>query len=238
MKYTGERIIPDKGELYSLFKRHLDLYKFASGFVKDRIVLDIGCGEGYGPDLLAKYAEKIIAVDNSREAIEHARVTYSKDNLEFAVMDAAHLEFADDNFDAVVAIELIEHLKDHGKFLSEVRRILKPSGIFILSTPHLRNPPRGYITNSPYHFREFSPADFENALREHFDAVEILGIDIKGFDFKSLLTKLDIFKIRTLLPDVVRIRMHQAIDKNLRHKIDKKCIKGCANLIGICRKPK
>jgi ubiquinone/menaquinone biosynthesis C-methylase UbiE len=238
MKYTGERIVPDDGELYSLFKRHLALYEYAFQYAKNKVVLDVGSGEGYGPNLLAEKAAKVTAIDNSLEAVEHAQRTYSKDNLEYTMMDATQLEFGDDSFDLVVAIESIEHLTDYKKFLDKVCRILKNTGLFILTTPHVRKPSPDHKPGSHYHYKEFSSLEFNEELKEYFNLVEIMGVKIKGTTFKDILKKIDIFRTRRLLAPEIRGRIHKKVDKNMSCEVGSSYVKESLNLIGICRSPK
>lgn len=238
MKYTGERIIPDAGELYSLFKHHLSLYEFAACFAKDKVVLDVGCGEGYGANLLAEQAKKVMAVDGSQEAIEHARGIYLKDNLEYRAMDAAQLDFTGGSFDLVVAIELIEHLKEYRKFLDGVCRVLSSSGIFILSTPRLNNASSGHLAANPYHVNEFTLSEFADLLHEYFYTVEILGVKIKGAGLKDFLKKIDIFKLRKKLSAETRVKILRQVDKNISFEIKSQYVKKGLSLVGVCHKPK
>ena len=137
MDFTGERLVPGKVDL-ELEVEHMNRYIFASDLVKNKKVLDAACGTGYGTALLAQSAERVFGIDISKEAISYAESNYSAKNVNFAVANIEKLPFESDFFDVVVSFETIEHVdtQKQEKFLSEVKRILKKDGIFIISTPN------------------------------------------------------------------------------------------------------
>ena len=101
-------------------------------------ILDVGCGDGNFTVLIAKAckAKEVYGIEISEKGVELARKNgikcYQLD------VDAEDFPFEDNFFDAVTALELIEnHLYDPDHFLEEVHRVLKPNGIFVLSTPNL-----------------------------------------------------------------------------------------------------
>lgn len=135
LAFTGERFVP--GVPGEIWYEHWHRYHFAAPIVAGRDVLDIACGAGYGSALLARTAARVVGADLSQAAIEHAVTRYaSMRNLEFRQADGAALPFADGSFDAVVSFETIEHLRPQQAFLDEVRRVLRPSGLVVLSCPN------------------------------------------------------------------------------------------------------
>src|ERR1700694_4907554 len=82
MKYTGERYIPDL-DSPDISYEHWHRYLFATALVKDKIVLDIASGEGYGSNLLAQTARHVTGVDADPEAVAHAAGKYGAANLVF-----------------------------------------------------------------------------------------------------------------------------------------------------------
>ena len=134
LQFDGERFLPECER--EICYEHWHRYAFAAEFVKNARVLDAACGEGYGSYLLADTAEKVVGVDVSDAAITHATSRYAQaDNLEFAVQDVTRLDFADNSFDVVVSFETLEHLAAQDVMLAEFRRVLKPEGLLIISTP-------------------------------------------------------------------------------------------------------
>ncbi|OGM31046.1 hypothetical protein A2630_00020 [Candidatus Woesebacteria bacterium RIFCSPHIGHO2_01_FULL_44_10] len=164
-----ERMIPDISSNY-LFQEALSRYVFASKLIKKNFkVLDVGCGTGYGTELLA---EKVIVVgvDSNNETLTYARNHYLRPT--FKKGNAEKLPFKDGEFDMVVSYEVIEHLKKPESFLKEIKRVLVKNGIFTLSTPNVNFP---HVTTSPYHKREYKKFELVKLLREHFRKVEIYG---------------------------------------------------------------
>ena len=134
--FTGERFIPDISTEF-LSQEHITRYLFAAKFVAKKQILDVGCGSGYGSDILANSgATKVIGIDISDDAISYCKKHYARKNLKFEQGDCTSLLYKDNSFDVIVAFELIEHIDKEQKFLSEVKRLLKNNGIFILSTPN------------------------------------------------------------------------------------------------------
>jgi 2-polyprenyl-3-methyl-5-hydroxy-6-metoxy-1,4-benzoquinol methylase len=101
-------------------------------------ILELGCGNGMYTRLLSGRAREIVGVDFSEVAIMKARSENSSDNIRYVVGDIQNLTaFPRDNFQKVVAIDVLEHLTDSqlGKVLLEVNRLLDRRGLFILFTP-------------------------------------------------------------------------------------------------------
>jgi SAM-dependent methyltransferase len=113
-------------------------------------------------------AKKVVGIDNSAESIEYCKKNYKKDNLEFKTEDCEKINL-DDIFDVVISFEAIEHLKNQDSFVSEVKRLLKDDGVFIVSTPNKETYPSG----NPYHFREFTESEFKSFLGKYFSNVTI-----------------------------------------------------------------
>jgi len=85
----------------------------------------MGCGDGYGTVHLSSVAEYAVGIDISRETIEQARAKYERHNLAFEVMDCYSLDYPSGRFDLVCSFEVIEHVDDCNKYLSEIRGVLK-----------------------------------------------------------------------------------------------------------------
>ena len=116
--------------------RHRKVLEILSSFSLERI-LDVGCGDGNFTKLMARAckAKEVYGIDISEEAL---RIAMKNGIICRKIdVDEEDFPFEDNFFDAVTALELIEHLYDPDHFLDEVRRVLKPSGIFVLSTPNL-----------------------------------------------------------------------------------------------------
>jgi ubiquinone/menaquinone biosynthesis C-methylase UbiE len=199
--YYIERIIPEETK-GALLVSHIKRYSFAKQFCEDKIVLDAACGVGYGSHYIAEVAQKVIGVDISKQAIAYAKSHYQKENVVFRVMDIHNLEFPDSYFDLVCSFETIEHIDEIKKFLSEVKRVLKRNGKFIVSTPRARK--TNYDPKNPYHKTEFSYSDFQSILEEYFNKVQLYGQRRVQSSIHYYLQLIDIFNLRSKLPSFVR----------------------------------
>lgn len=109
--------------------------RFALRFIgKNKIVLDVGCADGEMGGIIRNAGNYVIGLDIQKEYLEKAKNIYD----ELILSNATKLPFEENAFDAVFAGEFIEHLneEDFDKFLTEVKKILKKGGKFILTTPN------------------------------------------------------------------------------------------------------
>jgi ubiquinone/menaquinone biosynthesis C-methylase UbiE len=153
MAFTGERFT--SAESGQIEIEHIHRYFLARHFCRGKDVLDIASGEGYGAALLSQVASSVIGVDVADEAVEHAARNYIRDSLSFRKGDGSQLPISDSSVDVVVSFETIEHLYDHQRFLSEIRRVLRPGGLLILSCTNrhsiCRTCQMEWTTNSRFH---------------------------------------------------------------------------------------
>lgn len=159
---------------------HISRYRFAAGYVKNKKVLDIACGSGYGSKILKEHgAIYLTGIDISQETIDYAKGKYTDDGLNFIPGNILHIGFPDNSFDIVVSFETIEHIKDYRKALSEIRRVLKENGLLIISSPNRRlTSPKKSINEPPdneHHYVEFSKEEFASLLSEHLKIIRFYG---------------------------------------------------------------
>ena len=143
-------------------------YAVAKNLVQNKIVLDIASGEGYGSNLLAVGAKHVIGVDISSETIAEAKKKYLKQNLEYRVGSASEIPCEENYFDVVVSFETIEHHNKHEEMMQEIKRVLKPEGILIISTPEKKyySDKRNY--KNTFHVKELTFDDFKKLLNKYF----------------------------------------------------------------------
>jgi 2-polyprenyl-3-methyl-5-hydroxy-6-metoxy-1,4-benzoquinol methylase len=180
MEFTGERYIPSLSDA-PISYYHWHRYLYASGFVADKTVLDIACGEGYGSDLLAQTAKKVTGVDIDLPTIEHAEKTYRRSNLEFIQGTAGQIPIKGQAvFDMIVSFETIEHLDEPQQhvFLGEIKRLLKPGGVLLISTPDKLPYSINRSYKNPHHRREFFEVDFFMFLKTKFTYVSMFAQQI------------------------------------------------------------
>ena len=181
LDFNGERYVPGKSPL-QLEAEHLARYEFVLDFVKGMRVLDLGCGEGYGSSMLADVADSVLGLDIDPRSIAHAKEVYMSENLSFVEGDVAKLPFKDGAFDAVVSFEVIEHIENPGNLLKQALRILKTSGVLIVSTPN--GAVKTASVPNPFHVKEFTIGEFNDLIGETFPAADwdltMYGQFVKG----------------------------------------------------------
>ncbi len=176
-EFTGERFIPGKTDPL-LALEHYHRYLFAEKFAEGKRVLDIACGEGYGSALLAAKAKSVVGVDADPVTVREAVATYAAvKNLRFAVGTCDRLELADQSVDVVVTLETLEHIgeAEQDKFLCEVKRVLEPGGMMILSTPERVEYNREREAPNEFHKRELTLEELRAKLAPHFKHIHVLG---------------------------------------------------------------
>ncbi|MEM7482303.1 MAG: glycosyltransferase [Acidobacteriota bacterium] len=176
LEFTGERVVPGKldGEL---LLEHVSRYGFAARLVRDLEVLDFGCGTGFGSSMLRQGgARRVVGSDVSAASILFARSRYECPGVSFCVTDCEMAGLAPDSFDAVVSFELIERLASYRRFLRETKRLLRPGGLFVVSTPNTRlNRREPGVEPNPFHTHGFTPDELRQVLGEDFAQVELFS---------------------------------------------------------------
>jgi len=170
--FTGERLTASIHGQVEI--EHYHRYLFSRGFCRERDVLDVASGEGYGAAQLAQVARHVVGVDFAGATVRNAAVNFPRPNLCFVQGDARSLPLSDAAVDVVTSFETIEHFDRQDEFVAEVRRVLRPDGCFIVSTPdrEIYSPP-GAPPN-PFHVREFDRTEFLDILHRHFRYVSLI----------------------------------------------------------------
>ncbi len=173
---TGERTVPGIAEENYWFRRHEVVYEALAPRCRDAVVLEAGCGEGYGADLLAGVARTVLGLDYDVLTAAHVARRYPRVGVARANLVA--LPVGDGSIDVVVSLQVIEHLWEQERFLRECRRVLRPGGALLVSTPNriTFSPGRDTPLN-PFHTRELSGAELAGLVAEAgFGDVEVLGL--------------------------------------------------------------
>ncbi len=194
-----------KEQLERLYHR----YHFASRYIADGEVLEVGCGSGMGLGYLAKRASRVVGGDIDRKNVEEAEY-YHRENRDISVLklDAHNLPFDDECFDVILLFEVIYYLEKPEHFVSEAHRLLKDQGHLIICTV---NRCWKDFHSSKYSFKYFSAPELYALLQTSFSFVEVLGAfevsdnGIKARAFSSL--KKTASKLN-LIPGSLRAREH------------------------------
>lgn len=174
MKFTGERFVPS--EAGEIRHEHMHRYAWCARLTKGMDVLDIACGEGYGSAILARNARSVVGVDIDDTTVRHARAVYHNINdLKFLQGDAADIPLDDDSVDVVVSFETIEHHDKHREMLSEIRRVLRPDGVLIISSPNRTVYSEMAGHHNEFHVKELDFKEFDAVLKEQFKNIRYFG---------------------------------------------------------------
>ncbi len=178
MDFTGERVVPGKTP-ESVYVEHVARYNFALAYGKGKTVLDVACGTGYGTAILASAAGSVVGIDLDRETIAYARENYPHPKVTYLLGDILQLPLPDESVEVVACFETIEHVVDDRKCLQELRRVLQPGGICLLSTPNRAVfSPGKTLSDQPhniFHCREYTLDEFRDLVQQYFQEVKIYG---------------------------------------------------------------
>jgi ubiquinone/menaquinone biosynthesis C-methylase UbiE len=148
-------------------------YEFAIPYISGKKIADIGCADGYGSTFLADYAAEVTGVDYSTDTINIAREKHkAKTNLKFIQSSVPPLPFEDESLDAVTSFQFIEHIENRLEFIKEVRRVLKPGGVFLCTTPNVKMS----IARNPFHVHEYTFEEIKNETVKVFSNFHLQGL--------------------------------------------------------------
>jgi 2-polyprenyl-3-methyl-5-hydroxy-6-metoxy-1,4-benzoquinol methylase len=162
------------------FAKHLSPYELAKKVVRDKRVLDVGFGDGYGMNYLSPFAHEVVGIDIAPDNIPLAQKKYPEKNLRFMQFDGANIPFEAGSFDVALSCQVIEHIPvpNLTGWLLEIARVLKKDGLLIVSTlnlSHAMKPGKPYHKNMD-HEKEFTAAELENLLKKVFPRVTLYGL--------------------------------------------------------------
>ncbi len=196
---TAERVSTELSDNF-VFQRSRLAYFEAAKRIGGR-VLEIGTGSGYGVEIIAPHATHFTTIDKHTPPQGVIR----GESVEFRECNVPPLPFEDNSFDCVISFQVIEHIKDDRTFVAEVMRVLRPGGLFVVSTPNISMS----LTRNPWHVREYTAEQFSALLAPYFSSVEALGVEgdeqvmayyEKNREGVERITRFDIFKLQYRLP--------------------------------------
>ena len=179
---------------YRKLGNHVKRYEFAKQFVKDKEVVEFGCGYGAGATLMNNIYKRYIGVDIDKVAIEYAQThsVQNYNNARFELLSNFKENYRFDMADVVICYEVIEHVADTRGLLVFLQSLIKKNGIIILSTPNgLSSQGNKSLFRSEYHVHEFTPKQFYELCSE-FGKVKLFGerridrIDVKGLQHRLI----------------------------------------------------
>lgn len=163
---TSEDIPSDNPIHQRLYKAYIVAQKYVRGSV-----LEVGCGEGRGLDLVIPKSTSFTAIDKISPVIEELKIKYPE--ATFRSINIPPFDGIPDNtFDTVISFQVIEHIKNDRLFLKEINRVLKPGGLALVTTPNRKMS----LTRNPWHIREYLPDELRDLATSIFTSVEMKGI--------------------------------------------------------------
>ncbi|MDN4166398.1 methyltransferase domain-containing protein [Cytophagales bacterium LB-30] len=184
-------------------QRLLKAYYLAIPHISGKL-LELGCGEGRGVELLAPLAESYLALDKIGEVIARLSEAYPNHNFKQAVFPPLQ-DYPEASFDTIVSFQVIEHIENDALFLKEIYRLLKPGGKALISTPNIKLT----LTRNPWHVREYTAEQLRTLCEAIFDKVEAKGVagDTHMMEYHEKnrasvrkITRFDIFNLQYRLP--------------------------------------
>jgi SAM-dependent methyltransferase len=149
-----------------LWGEHRSRYRFAARWASGKRVLDVACGAGFGLEMLRATGGCAIGVDLDFGPLRPGQQLQA---------DATKLPLPDASIDVIASFETIEHVPDARALVHELRRVLRPGGILVLSTPNRAFGPPELHMNNPFHVQEFTAPELRALLCEAFADVVLYG---------------------------------------------------------------
>ena len=152
-----------------IHQRLLSAYYEAKPYIKGDL-LELGCGEGRGVELLAPLADSYIGIDKIKAIIDNLAQKFPDHIFQSGVFPP--FPFEDNSFDTIITFQVIEHVKDDEGFIKEIQRVLKPGGRALITTPNIKMT----LSRNPWHEREYTADELKALCKKYFEKVEMKGI--------------------------------------------------------------
>ncbi|MEM0941786.1 MAG: class I SAM-dependent methyltransferase [Bacteroidota bacterium] len=214
---TSDKIPSDN----PIHQRLLSAYHHAKTYIKGDL-LELGCGEGRGVELLAPLATSYIGIDKIKPIIERLKMHHP--DYKFMVGVFPPFQFPNDQFDTIIAFQVIEHIKKDEDFVREIYRVLKPRGKALITTPNVKMT----LSRNPWHIREYTADQLASLCKKYFSNVEVKGIagserimEYHERNRKSVnkIMRYDIFNLQYHLPASLLKKPYEVLNRLNRKKL-------------------
>ncbi|MEQ9297239.1 MAG: methyltransferase domain-containing protein [Cyclobacteriaceae bacterium] len=207
-----------------IHQRLLKAYVAVLPYIKGS-VLELGCGEGRGVELLMEHADDFTGLDKIQEVIDKLSGKYPNAIFRQAVFPPFD-DIADNTYDTIVSFQVIEHIQNDKLYLQEIQRVLKPGGKAVLSTPNIKMT----LSRNPWHEREYTADELKSLAQKYFSHVDMKGIagndKIMQYHDQNRasvrkITKWDIFNLQYRLPAPVLRLPYDILNRLNRNSLEK-----------------
>ena len=204
-----------------IHQRLLKAYYAATDYVNGSL-LEIGCGEGRGVELLAPLISDYTAIDKIAAVVEQLRKDHPDQQFDAGLIPP--LPYQSNQFDSVVSFQVIEHIKDDDLFLSEIHRVLKPGGTALITTPNIKLT----LSRNPWHIREYTADQLYKKASTCFTSVQMLGItgNDKVMEYYNSnkasvqkITRFDVLDLQHRLPAFMLKIPYEILNRINRNKL-------------------
>ncbi|HMJ08788.1 MAG TPA: class I SAM-dependent methyltransferase [Pyrinomonadaceae bacterium] len=254
-RFRGANVI-DAGRLSPYWGEHAARYVFALDHIENKSVMDIACGTGYGLAFLKQRARAVTGVDIDIAAAVEA-MSEKDEKVSVLLGSGLNLPFHDESFDVVTSFETLEHLQERQLFLWELKRILRPNGLLILSTPNANyTMPKDGKPSNPFHVFEYKPEELRAEIGSIFVIEQFVGQSLRAsygippfYDAqqrlpKDLITQTKLFgwKVMNKIPLAIREGLSKAFWRTSfypnvsDYEFDASTLPHAPVLVAVCRK--
>jgi len=215
---ASDKLISDN----PIHQRLLKAYIAAKPFINGNL-LEIGCGEGRGVEVLLDRVDTYHGIDKIQDIIDKLSGNFPMATFEQAIIPPL-VTVPSNKYDSVVSFQVIEHIENDLLFLKEIYRVLKPGGVAIISTPNIQHT----LSRNPWHIREYTGEQLKRICEGIFDKVEAMGIggNEKIWTYheanrKSVnrITRFDIFNLQYSLPASLLKMPYELLNRLNRNKL-------------------
>ena len=205
-----------------IHQRLLKAYYLAQEYISGN-VLEVGCGEGRGVELIAPKADSFTGIDKIEQVIENLKASYPAGDFRQMVIPPFS-GLADEQYDAVISFQVIEHIKKDEEYLKEIYRVLKPGGKALITTPNIKMS----LSRNPWHIREYTAQELTLLAKKVFHKVKMLGVagNEKVMTYHeenrqsvNKMMKWDVFNLQYRLPAFMLKIPYEILNRMNRNKL-------------------
>ena len=205
-----------------IHQRLLKAYYLSQEYIYGN-VLEVGCGEGRGVEIIAPKADSFTGIDKIKNVIENLQTLYPEGHFQQVIIPP-FFDLADDAYDVVISFQVIEHIKKDHEYLQEIHRVLKPGGKALITTPNIKMS----LSRNPWHIREYKAEELTTLAKNIFPKVEMLGItgNEKVMTYYEenkqsvrKMMKWDVFNLQYRLPAIMLKIPYEILNRMNRNKL-------------------